>query len=64
MVRFSYEAFDRGQTSISSGAPLWIPEGVIAFGMVLLSLQFFSRTIQALLGLPLEDHRIKSAPVE
>jgi TRAP-type C4-dicarboxylate transport system permease small subunit len=64
MVRFSYAAFDRGQTSISSGALLWIPEAVIAFGMVLLSLQFLARTIQALLGLPLEDHRIKAAPVE
>jgi len=64
MVRFSWEAFTRGQTSISSGTMLWIPEAVIAFGMVLLSLQFLARTIQALYGLPLEDHRIKSAPVE
>ena len=43
---------------------LWIPESVIAFGMVLLALQFLARFIQALLGLPLEDHRIKAAPVE
>jgi hypothetical protein len=27
-------------------------------------LQFLARTIQAALGLPLEDHRIKAAPVE
>ena len=64
MVRFAWAAFDRGQTSISSGTLLWIPEAVIAFGMLLLSLQFLARTIQALLGLPLEDHRIKAAPVE
>ena len=32
--------------------------------MVLLALQFLARSIQALLGLPLEDHRIKAAPVE
>ena len=57
-------AFERGQTSISSGTLLWIPEAVIAFGMVLLALQFLARFIQALLGLPLEDHRIKAAPVE
>jgi hypothetical protein len=31
--------------------------------MVLLTLQFLARTIQAVLGLPLEDHRIKAAPV-
>ena len=64
MVRFSWSAFERGQTSISSGALLWIPEAVIAFGMVLLALQFLARFIQAVLGLPLEDHRIKAAPVE
>jgi TRAP-type C4-dicarboxylate transport system permease small subunit len=64
MVRFSWSAFERGQTSISSDTPLWLPEAVIAFGMVLLALQFLARFIQALLGLPLEDHRIKAAPVE
>ena len=64
MVRFSWSAFERGQTSISSGTLLWIPEAVIAFGMVLLALQFLARFIQAVLGLPLEDHRIKAAPVE
>ena len=64
MVRFSLTAFQGGQTSISSGTMLWIPEAVIAFGMVLLALQFLARTIQAVLGLPLEDHRIKAAPVE
>ena len=57
-------AFNAGQTSISTGTLLWIPEAVIAFGMVLLALQFLARFIQALLGLPLEDHRIKAAPVE
>jgi len=51
MARFAWTAFQGGQTSISSGTMLWIPEAVIAFGMVLL-------------GLPLEDHRIKAAPVE
>jgi TRAP-type C4-dicarboxylate transport system permease small subunit len=64
MARFAWTAFQGGQTSISSGTMLWIPEAVIAFGMVLLALQFLARTIQAVLGLPLEDHRIKAAPVE
>jgi TRAP-type C4-dicarboxylate transport system permease small subunit len=64
MARFAWAAFQHGQTSISSGTLLWIPEAVIAFGMVLLALQFLARCIQAWLGLPLEDHRIKAAPVE
>jgi len=64
MARFAWSAFERGQTSISSDTMLWIPESVVAFGMVLLALQFLARTIQAALGLPLEDRRIKAAPVE
>jgi TRAP-type C4-dicarboxylate transport system permease small subunit len=64
MARFAWGAYERGQTSISSDTMLWIPESVVAFGMVLLALQFVARFIQALLGLPLEDHRIKAAPVE
>src|SRR3954463_10352906 len=64
MARFAWSAYERGQTSISSDTLLWIPESVIAFGMVLLALQFLARSIQAMLGLPLEDHRIKAAPVE
>src|ERR1043165_8066847 len=40
MARFAWTAFNGGQTSISSGTMLWIPEAVIAFGMVLLALQF------------------------
>src|SRR3954454_8397287 len=35
MGRFAWTAFNAGQTSISSGTLLWIPESVIAFGMVL-----------------------------
>src|SRR4051794_25212255 len=64
MARFAWGAFERGQPSISSDTMLWIPESVVAFGMVLLALQFLARFIQALYGLPLEDHGIKAAPVE
>jgi hypothetical protein len=32
--------------------------------MLLLTLQFLARTIQAALGLPVEDHRMKASPVE
>ena len=43
---------------------LWIGWTLAVTGTILLALQFLARTIQAALGLPLEDHRIKSAPVE
>jgi TRAP-type C4-dicarboxylate transport system permease small subunit len=60
MVKFTYASYAKGQTSISSDTPLWIPQAVVTFGMVLLALQFLARMIQALLGLPLEDARMKA----
>ena len=60
MVKFTYASYAKGQTSISSDTPLWIPQAVVTFGMVLLALQFLARIIQALLGLPLEDARMKA----
>lgn len=64
MAKFAWAAFLRGQVSTSSDTPLWFPEAVVTFGMLLLTLQFLARAIQAALGLPLEDHRMKASPVE
>jgi len=63
MVRFTWGSYTRGQTSISSDTALWIPQAAIAFGFVLLALQFLARTIQAALGLKLEDESMKVASV-
>lgn len=65
MTSFTWEAYIRGRTSDTSGTRLWLPAAAIAFGMSLLALQFVARAIQAALGLPLEDQRMRSgAPVE
>ncbi|WP_128927869.1 TRAP transporter small permease subunit [Bradyrhizobium guangxiense] len=64
MAKFAFAAYTRGQVSTSSDTPLWFPEAVVTFGMLLLTLQFLARAIQAGLGLPLEDHRMKASPVE
>ena len=65
MIKFTLGSFTRGQTALSSNTPVWIPQAVVTFGMVLLALQFLARFIQAALGLPLEDTRLKAgAPVE
>lgn len=61
MIRFTYGSYDRGTTSISSNTPVWIPQAVVCIGMGLLAAQFLARLIQASLGLPLEDHRLKTA---
>lgn len=64
MVRFTITSFGRGHVSTGSATPLWIPQAVVAFGMLLLTLQFLARLIQVFLGLPLEDPRMKASPAE
>lgn len=61
MVRFSWGSFSRGQTSVSSDTPVWFPQAVVSFGMLLLTLQYLARVIQAGFGLPLEDDSMKAA---
>lgn len=61
MFRFALASLERGTTAISSNTPLWIPQLLLCFGIALLALQFLARLLQALLGLPLEDHRMRPA---
>jgi TRAP-type C4-dicarboxylate transport system permease small subunit len=61
MVKFAWASFSRGQTSYASDTPVWLPQAVVAFGMALLTLQLVARAIQAIFGLPLEDHRMRVA---
>jgi TRAP-type C4-dicarboxylate transport system permease small subunit len=56
---FALEAWERDQTSISSASPLWIPQMSLVAGAALLALQMAGRLLQALLGLPLEDDRLR-----
>ncbi len=55
MAYFTWRSFDSGQTSVSSGTLMWIPQAFVSFGIVLLTVQFVARFFQAALGLPLED---------
>jgi len=59
---FTWGSFTRGQTSISSDTPVWIPEAAITLGATLLALQMFARLLQALWGLPVEDPSLRAAP--
>jgi TRAP-type C4-dicarboxylate transport system permease small subunit len=61
LALFTWGSYSRGQTSISSDTPVWIPEAAITLGAVLLALQMFARLIQALWGLPVEDPSLKVA---
>ena len=63
MVYFTWRSFDSGQTSVSSGTLMWIPQIFVTFGIVLLTVQFVARFFQAALGLPLEDLNMRAGAV-
>ena len=63
LIGFTWGAFSRGQVSISSDTPLWIPEAIVSFGVLLLAVQFLARLLQCLLGLPVENPALRVASV-
>ena len=63
MVNFTWRSFSSDQVSLSSATPLWVPQGLVTFGVCLLVMQFVARFFQALLGLPLEDLNMRAASV-
>jgi TRAP-type C4-dicarboxylate transport system permease small subunit len=63
MINFTWSSFSRGATSMASNTLLWIPQGLVTFGILLLALQFLARTITAGLGLKLEDETMRVAGV-
>ena len=63
MTYFTWRSFDSGQTSVSSGTLVWIPQAFVTFGIILLTIQFFARSLQAALGLPLEDVTMRAGEV-
>lgn len=63
MIYFTWRSFESGQTSVSSGTLLWIPQALVTFGIFLLTIQFLARFFQAALGLPLEDLRMRAGTV-
>jgi TRAP-type C4-dicarboxylate transport system permease small subunit len=63
MAYFTWRSFDAGQTSISSGTLVWIPQAFVTFGILLLTIQFAARFLQAMFGLPLEDLSMRAGAV-
>jgi TRAP-type C4-dicarboxylate transport system permease small subunit len=63
MAFFTWRSFDTGQTSVSSGTLVWIPQAFVTFGICLLAVQFLARFFQAAFGLPLEDLSMRAGEV-
>jgi TRAP-type C4-dicarboxylate transport system permease small subunit len=63
MAYFTWRSFESGQTSVSSGTLVWIPQALVSFGIFLLAVQFVARFFQAAFGLPLEDLSMRAGEV-
>ena len=63
MAFFTWRSFESGQTSVSSGTLVWIPQVFVTFGIFLLTVQFLARFFQAAYGLPLEDLNMRAGAV-
>jgi TRAP-type C4-dicarboxylate transport system permease small subunit len=63
MAYFTWRSFDAGQTSVSSGTLVWVPQAFVTVGILLLTIQFAARFLQALFGLPLEDISMRAGTV-
>ena len=61
LALFTWSSFSRGQTSISSDTPVWIPEAAVTLGAVLLALEMFARLLRALWALPVEDPTLRTS---
>jgi TRAP-type C4-dicarboxylate transport system permease small subunit len=63
MAYFTWRSFESGQTSVSSGTLVWIPQALVTFGVFLLAIQFIARFFHAAFGLPLEDLSMRAGEV-
>ncbi len=62
LILFAWQSFTTGRTSSTIDAtPLVYPQGVIAFGITLLALQFLVRLIRLVIGQAPEDPAVKEA---
>jgi TRAP-type C4-dicarboxylate transport system permease small subunit len=54
LLHFTLTSYTLDERSIASDTPVWIPQAVVTFGVLLMSLQFLARAVRALANLPLE----------
>lgn len=54
LLHFTLTSYALDERSIASGTPVWIPQAVVTFGVLLMSLQFLARAVRAIVNLPLE----------
>lgn len=60
LLHFTLTSYALDERSIASDTPVWIPQAVVTFGVLLMSLQFLARAVRALANLPLEAPAFES----
>ena len=61
LLHLTISSYQLNERSIASDTPLWIPQAVITFGVLLMSLQYLARVVRSLIGLPLEQPAFENA---
>jgi TRAP-type C4-dicarboxylate transport system permease small subunit len=55
LLHLAMSSYQLNERSIASDTPLWIPQAVVAFGVLLMCLQYLARVVRSLMGLPVEQ---------
>ena len=64
LLQLALQSWLRGYLSAESFTPLWIPQGALAAGALLLALQMIARLANVLAGLPAVDTTLRATNVE
>jgi TRAP-type C4-dicarboxylate transport system permease small subunit len=60
LLHLTMSSYQLNERSIASDTPLWIPQAVVTFGVLLMCLQFLARVVRSLIGMPLEQPAFKN----
>ncbi len=64
LLQLAVQSWLHGYLSAESFTPLWIPQGALAAGALLLALQMIARLLNVLAGLPAVDPTLRATNVE
>lgn len=64
LLHFALRSFTRGTLSPQSFTPLWIPQGMLALGALLLCLQMFARLLACIVNVPVDNLEMRPKTLE
>jgi TRAP-type C4-dicarboxylate transport system permease small subunit len=64
LLQFTLRTLDRGTLSPQSFTPLWIPQGLLTLGALLLFLQMFARLLACVIDVPVDNVKMRPKTLE